>query len=117
MLGSHKKIVETNMNEIQYKRKLIKKLRELLPGCFVLQPDPRHLQGLPDIIILYNDTWAMLEIKISEDANVQPNQDYYVKMFGNMSFASFINPGNEEEVLSDLQQTFGSRRSTRLLKS
>jgi hypothetical protein len=45
---------------------------------------------------------------------VQPNQEYYIDLLDDMSFASFINPENEEEVLGDLQHAFGVIRETRI---
>ncbi len=56
----------------------------------------------------------MLEVKAFEDAPEQPNQAYYIEMFNDMSFAAFIYPENETEVLDELQQAFKSRRSARL---
>ena len=94
--------------------KLIKKINKLFPGSFVIKNDPRYIQGLPDIIILYKNMWAALEVKISSKAHVQPNQQHYVNTLGAMSFASFINPDNEGEVLSDLQQAFGTTRKARV---
>lgn len=105
------------MKETGYQAKLIKKIVDLIPGCFVIKNDPRYIQGLPDIIVLYKTMWAALEIKLSNKANVQPNQQYYIDTLGAMSFASFINPSNEEEVLSDLQRAFGFTRKTRVSKS
>ena len=98
------------MNERQYSRHLVETLHSLFPECFIIKNDPRQRQGLPDILVLWNKKWAMLEIKINGKANVQPNQDFYVDLFNEMSFASFINPENEEEVLGDLQLAFGSSR-------
>jgi len=72
------------------------------------------VQGIPDILILFQDKWAMLEIKISGNASVRPNQRHYVERLGEMSFASFINPENEEEVLNDLQFAFGFVGATRI---
>lgn len=102
------------MNEGQFQKKLINKLKVLFPGCVILRNDPRYMQGVPDLLILFNDRWAMLEIKLSDDANIQPNQEYYVDLLGEMSFASFINPENEEDVLHDLQQSFGLAREARI---
>jgi len=96
------------MTETQYRVKLIAKLRELFPGCVIIKNDPTFMQGIPDLLILFNDKWAMLEIKASPDASIRPNQWYYVEAFQEMSFASFINPENEGEVLHALQQTFGT---------
>lgn len=102
------------MNEGAYKTKLLKKIREKLPGCVILKNDASYMQGIPDIIILFKNMWAMLEVKTGESATKQPNQDYFVKMFNRLSFASFINPDNEEEVLDALQSAFSSAREARV---
>jgi hypothetical protein len=96
------------MRELEYQRKLIKKIQRMFPDCWIMKNDPNQNQGVPDILILWNNQWAMLEIKISETAHSQPNQDYYIDRFNIMSFAAFINPQNEEQVLSDLQSAFGA---------
>jgi hypothetical protein len=102
------------MREMQYQAKLIRKVQQLLPGCQIIKLDPRETQGIPDILILYRNQWAMLEVKMAPTSAEQPNQDYYVNLFDEMSFASFINPENEEEVLNALQSTLGSDREARL---
>jgi hypothetical protein len=102
------------MREAQYQAHLIKKVQHLLPGCQVIKLDPRETQGIPDILILFHNQWAMLEVKMAPTSAEQPNQDYYVDLFNGMSFASFINPDNEEEVLNALQSTLGSDREARL---
>ena len=102
------------MNETQYRGLLLTKLRDMFPGCVILRTDPSYVQGIPDILILFQDKWAMLEIKISGNASVRPNQRHYVERLGEMSFASFINPENEEEVLNDLQFAFGFVGATRI---
>lgn len=94
-------------NETVYQAKLITKLKTLLPGCFIIKNDPATNQGVPDILILFREHWGMLEVKMSGTSSKQPNQEYYIDKFGEMSFASFINPQNEEQVLFDLQTTFG----------
>jgi hypothetical protein len=96
------------MTEAKYQRELIKRLKYMFPGALVLKNDPDSLQGVPDILILYRDRWAMLEVKESSKAKRQPNQEHYVALMDGMSFAAFIHPGNEEEVLIDLQQAIGS---------
>jgi len=105
------------MNETQYQRKLVNKIKVLLPGAQVLKNDPSENQGIPDIIILFGDQWAMLEVKISATAPERPNQPYYVNMYNKMSFAAFIHPQNEEQVLDDLQSAFGITRKTRISQS
>lgn len=98
------------MREATYQAGLIKRIETLIPGCVVLKNDPREIQGIPDLLVLYKDRWAVLEVKISHGAKVQPNQMYYIETLGAMSYASFINPDNEEAVLDELQQAFGLTR-------
>ncbi len=94
------------MRESTYQLRLLRILHEMFPGCFVLKNDSSYVQGVPDLIVLYNDTWAMLEVKLDAKSDVQPNQEHYVQLFNEMSFASFINPEIEEDVLYELQQAF-----------
>lgn len=96
--------------ENTYQPRLIKKLEKLFPGCFILKNDSGYLQGVPDLLVLYRNHWAMLEVKRSANEDKEPNQEYYVELLGEMSFAAFIYPENEEEVLHALQQTFGAGR-------
>lgn len=96
------------MRESEYQRLLVKRLKTIFPGCVVLVNDPHRKQGVPDLTILYGDKWAALEVKISKDAPKQPNQEYYVELLNSLSFSAFIHPGNEEEVLRDLQSAFRS---------
>ena len=102
------------MDEASYQRKLIKKLRVLFPGCHIIKNNPAENQGVPDLLILFNDTWAMLEVKASSKAPTQPNQGFFVDSFNEMSFAAFIHPQNEEQVLHDLQSAFGANRIARI---
>ena len=96
------------MKENAYQAYLIKKLKQLFPDCVILKNDSGYIQGIPDLTILFKDRWAMLEIKISEKARLQPNQKHYVEALDKMSFAAFIHPENENEVLNELQRTFGT---------
>lgn len=101
-----------SMTENQYQTKLIKKLERLFPGCMVLHGDASTQQGVPDLFLLYDHMWAALEVKAFADAHVQPNQNYFVTELNHMSFAAFIYPENEAEVLSALQQAFETSRRT-----
>ena len=96
------------MLENRFKTNLIKEIKELFPGCMVTHLDPNEIQGLPDLLILYKNMWAALEVKKKSTASHQPNQDYYVQSMDDMSFAAFIYPENKEEVLYELQQAFNS---------
>lgn len=97
------------MNERSYQIGLINRLRRRFPGCHIMKNDPSMTQGIPDILILYRNTWAMLEVKVRDQ--FQPNQEHLVAHFNNMSYAAFISPENEEEVLNDLQSTFERARA------
>lgn len=94
--------------ERDFQSKLIKELKMIFPGCLVLKNDSGYIQGIPDLLILHKDKWACLEVKRSENAHRQPNQEYYINKMRDMSFASYIYPENKEEVLNELQQTFES---------
>ena len=102
------------MLESTYQAGLIKKLRKLLPGCVILKNDTDYMQGIPDLTILYCDRWGMLEVKAREDADHQPNQEWYVDQLNAMSFAAFIYPENEKEVLDAICEAFGLSRQARV---
>ena len=90
--------------ERDFQAKLIKELKVMFKGCIIVKNDPNYIQGIPDLLILYNDRWAALEVKKSEHAHHQPNQEYYVDLMDQLSFAAFIYPENKEEILYELQQ-------------
>ena len=92
--------------ESQFQAKLKKKLHEMFPGCIVLKNDPTYIQGIPDLTVLWNGKWALLECKRESKASVRMNQPYYIQKGKEMCFGAFIYPENEEEVLHDLQQAF-----------
>lgn len=96
--------------ENKFQAALIKELKDIFDGCMVLKNDSSYYQGIPDLLVLYRDKWAMLECKRDASASHRPNQDYYISKLGEMSFASFICPENKEEVLYELQRAFGTRR-------
>jgi hypothetical protein len=108
---------EDPVTENQYQAKLIKKLRDMFPGCEILKNDSGYKQGIPDLTIIWGPFWAMLDPKTSKTAAKQPNQEYFIEKLGKMSFASFIYPENEKEVLAALQKAFTSRRSARVPQS
>lgn len=96
------------MREAEYQAKVINKIKKKfnLADEDVLKNDSAYIQGIPDWVVYYGNKYAMLEIKISEDAHKQPNQPYYVDHFNKQSFARFIYPENEKEVLKDLEDFF-----------
>ena len=94
------------MLENKFQAKIIKKLKEIFPGCIVMKSDSSYIQGIPDLLILFGSKWASLECKKSANASKRPNQEYYVNRMNEMSFSRFICPENMKEVLDDLYKTF-----------
>ena len=95
------------MLERDFQSDLIKDLKDIFDGCIVLKNDPNYIQGFPDLLILFNNHWAVLEVKKNGRATYQPNQEYYLDLLGSMSFSATIYPENKEEVIRALQRSFG----------
>ena len=100
--------------ESKFQAELIEDLRALFPGCIILKNDANYLQGFPDLLILFENKWAALEVKANAKSKHQPNQDYYVDRLERMSFATFVYPENREAVLVELQSALQSRRKARV---
>ena len=94
------------MLENKFQSNLIKEIKKLFPDCIVLKNDSSYIQGIPDLLILYKNKWASLEVKKSATASHRPNQNYYVEKMNKMSFSRFIFPENKDEVLEDLVRLF-----------
>lgn len=104
------------MAERYFQADVIKHLRRMFPGCIILKNDANYLQGVPDLLILWFNKWAALEVKTGSTAPLTPNQRHYVDTMSEMSFAAFIYPANKEQVLGELQRAFGASRKTRVSK-
>lgn len=94
--------------ESKFQKELMDEIKQRYPGCVVMKNDSGYIQGFPDWTILYKDKWAILEAKREEDAEHQPNQDYYVEKLDGMSFSRFVYPENKEEVLCELRKFFNN---------
>jgi hypothetical protein len=97
------------MLERDYQAALIKRIKRKFPGSVVLKNDTSYIQGIPDLTVLFNERWGVLEAKRSANEEPRPNQEYYVDLLDQMSFGSFIHPENEEEVLDELQRSWELR--------
>lgn len=102
--------------ESKFQHSLIHQLKRMFPGCMIMKNDANYIQGIPDLIILYEDKWAALECKRSSKESHRPNQEYYISKMNEMSYASFIYPENKEKVLDELQQTLRPRGKARVLE-
>ncbi|MBQ0118030.1 MAG: hypothetical protein KBS98_09010 [Flavobacterium sp.] len=105
------------MKESKFQKEVIDEIKQRFPGAIVLKNDPNYICGIPDLIVLWKDRWASLEVKRSKSAHHQPLQDYYVNLMDGMSFSRFISPENKEDVLNALERSFKSRRRTRIPRS
>lgn len=94
------------MLESVFQSKLIRELKDMFPGCIVMKNDSSYIQGIPDLLVLYKNMWAALEVKKTSRAARQPNQEYYVALMDEMSFSSFIYPENKDAVLDALYLHF-----------
>ena len=93
------------MNENKFQANLIREIQTRFPGCIVMKNDSSYIQGIPDLLILYKDRWASLEVKKDEKASHRPNQDYYVQKMNEMSFSKFVYPENRKGIMYELEQT------------
>jgi len=96
--------------ESNFQARLIQEIKQTYRGCIVLKGNSATKQGVPDLIIFFEDAWATLECKRSANEVHQPNQDYYVDLMNKMSFSAFVFPENKEQVLDDLYNFFMSPR-------
>ena len=93
------------MGETTYKTQLVNKLRDRFPGAVIIKTNPSNqLSGFPDLLILYKSRWAALETKKSSKDRQGQNQIWWAIELNKMSFASFIYPEVEREVLNELQR-------------
>ena len=94
------------MVERDFQAKLIKEIKDTFDGCIVMKNDSSYIQGIPDLLVLYKNKWASLEVKKNARASRRPNQEYYVERMDNMSFSRFVCPENKDEVMHDLHLYF-----------
>ena len=96
------------MLERDFQKRLRQDLKRIFPGCVVIKTDPTNFQGCPDLFIFYENKWAALECKKSEKSHHQPNQDHWIGVLDEMSFADFVYPENRKDILDELQEFFSS---------
>ena len=77
------------MLESKFQANLIKELKTNFDGCIIMKNDSSYIQGIPDLLVLYKDKWASLEVKKNANAKKRPNQDYYVDRMNEMSFSCY----------------------------
>lgn len=100
--------------ENAFQAELIREIKKRMPESMVLKNDSSYIQGFPDITVLFEGGWAVLEAKREKDASHRPNQDYYVTKMGTMGFSKFVYPENREDVLNELERAYQLGRSARI---
>lgn len=98
-------MVKTKL-EREFQPTLIKELEYLFPGCLIQKNDANYRQGIPDLLILFGNRWALLEVKKSANEPPRPNQLWYVDWAKQNSFGAFIYPENKSDVLTALRDFF-----------
>ncbi len=98
--------MSTTKLESAFQANLIVELKSVFTDCIVLKNDPGYIQGIPDLLILWQDRWAALECKANMNSRLQLNQAWYITEMNHMSFASVICPENKEEVLHAIAEAF-----------
>jgi len=97
--------------ESDFQKDLTDELERLFPDCIIIKGNSAMRQGIPDWLILYKDKWAALEVKRSYadmKKNLRPNQEWYVDVMNDLSFAAFVYPENRKEIIRALQRSFRS---------
>lgn len=95
-----------NKRESSFQKDFKDELKNRFNGCLVTKLDSSLIQGIPDLLVLHKNKWAVLEVKKSATASHRPNQDYYVDKLNEMSFSRFVYPENKDEVIKDLTEFF-----------
>ncbi|PEY46387.1 hypothetical protein CN359_31000, partial [Bacillus thuringiensis] len=72
--------------EKDYQASLLRRLRKAYRSrILATKTDPGSVQGVPDLIVICDSKYALLEVKRSATASKRPNQDYYIEKFGQHS--------------------------------
>lgn len=92
--------------ESKFQSDLIKYLKAKYIDIFILKQNSQIIQGFPDLLLLYKNKWAALEVKSNKNYSTQPNQNFYINHLNELSYASFIYPENIDSVLYELDIFF-----------
>lgn len=93
--------------EREFEKDFMEDLDEVLPNGHWIKGNSQMQQGIPDRMFLHGEHWAMLEFKRETDSAKQENQDWFIEKFNNMSYAKIVTPENAQEVIDEIQATFG----------
>jgi len=91
-----------NKLEAAFQSDLKKEIEGLLTDCVVLVKPGFTLLGFPDLLILYKNQWAALEVKRSEHEEYQPGQEWWIGELNAMSYSAMICPENRKEIIGEM---------------
>ena len=99
--------------EADFQRDLVKRLESSFPGSIVMKNDPSYIQGIPDLTMLYKNTFVAFECKRSPNERKRPNQQWYVDEINrNGGLAYFVYPENMEDTIDDISRKLGVNGSS-----
>lgn len=77
---------------------------KIFPDAIITHLDPNDIQGIPDLCMFVGNRYFMFETKRFTKASKRPNQQYYIDLFDEWSYARFVQPENMEDILDELEQ-------------
>ena len=80
----------SNVKESDFQANTIKKLKVMFPGAIITKLDASYILGIPEVLILWGQRWAVFEFKKYVHATKRQNPDSYVDRMNTMSFARVI---------------------------
>jgi hypothetical protein len=100
-----------NRLESEFQSLLIKEIEKRFPDSMVLVKPGYYIQGFPDLLVLHRNGWALLECKRKRPTSTddfEPNQEWYLEELGRFGFTAVIYPENREEILDEIQRSYGA---------
>lgn len=90
--------------ESKLQTEIVNYLRKL--GARVIKQDPTlgKQKGLPDLLVIRDGWWGMLEVKDHKNSSHQPGQDEWVKWADENSYGRFVYHENWPEVKQELTE-------------
>lgn len=84
--------------------KLANALRAL--GAKVIKQDPTigRQRGIPDLLVLKDGWWGMLECKAHRNSPKRPGQQEWIDWCNSQSYGRFIYKENYDDILNELKE-------------
>lgn len=89
--------------EGKFQDKLVHDLRQLGFKVIKLDPTTGRQIGIPDLLILKEGFWGMLECKAHKNSKKRPGQQQWVDWAEENSYGRFVYPENYDDVMEELK--------------